>query len=59
VDDADPNDARDDVRGAVRPNIDPFFISLFVIVGFGIALTATGYILDRRNGATVTAPTTA
>jgi uncharacterized protein YjeT (DUF2065 family) len=28
---------------------DPFFISLFVIVGFGVVLTAAGYSLDRRN----------
>jgi uncharacterized protein YjeT (DUF2065 family) len=28
---------------------DPFFISLFVIVGFGVVLTAIGYWLDRRR----------
>ncbi len=28
---------------------DPFFISLFVIVGFGVLLTAVGYYLDRRR----------
>lgn len=28
---------------------DPFFISLFVIVGFGVVLTAIGYFLDRRR----------
>ena len=28
---------------------DPFFVSLFVIVGFGVALTLTGFLLDRRR----------
>jgi uncharacterized protein YjeT (DUF2065 family) len=28
---------------------DPFFISLFVIVGFGVVLTLIGYFLDRRR----------
>ncbi|MEO6208400.1 MAG: hypothetical protein ABIP77_10675, partial [Candidatus Limnocylindrales bacterium] len=28
---------------------DPFFISLFVVVGFGVVLTAIGYFLDRRR----------
>jgi uncharacterized protein YjeT (DUF2065 family) len=28
---------------------DPFFISLFVIVGFGVLLTAVGYYLDRHR----------
>ena len=27
---------------------DPFFISLIVIVGFGVLLTTTSYVLDRR-----------
>ena len=36
---------------------DPFFISLFVIVGFGVLLTAVGYYLDRRRG-TQPAPAT-
>ena len=35
---------------------DPFFISLFVIVGFGVVLTGIGYYLDRRNGASVQVP---
>ena len=30
---------------------DPFFVVLFVIVGFGVAITATGYYLDRKRGA--------
>jgi uncharacterized protein YjeT (DUF2065 family) len=38
---------------------DPFFISLFVIVGFGVVLTAIGYYLDRRNGASVQVPSAA
>lgn len=28
---------------------DPFFLSLFVIVGLGVVMTATGYYLDRRE----------
>jgi uncharacterized protein YjeT (DUF2065 family) len=34
---------------------DPFFISLFVIVGLGVVLTAAGYYLDRRNAAAASA----
>jgi hypothetical protein len=34
---------------------DPFFISLFVIVGFGVVLTLIGYFLDRRERAVGTA----
>ena len=28
---------------------DPFFLVLFVIVGFGVMLTGTGYYLDRKR----------
>lgn len=28
---------------------DPLFISLFVIVGFGLLLTSVGYLMDRRE----------
>ncbi len=29
---------------------DPFFLTVFAIVGFGVVLTAAGYYLDRRSG---------
>ena len=29
---------------------DPFFLTVFAIVAFGVVLTATGYYLDRRSG---------
>ena len=31
---------------------DPFFVVLFVIVGFGVVMTAAGYYLDRKRAAT-------
>ncbi len=30
---------------------DPLFISLLVVVGFGMVLTATSYLIDRRSSA--------
>jgi hypothetical protein len=30
---------------------DPLFISLMVVVGFGMILTGTSYVLDRRRAA--------
>jgi hypothetical protein len=30
---------------------DPLFISLMVVVGFGMILTGTSYVLDRRKAA--------
>jgi hypothetical protein len=40
---------------------DPLFISLFVVVGFGLVLTTLGYLADRRQNplATPTARQTA
>ncbi|MBI3741475.1 MAG: hypothetical protein HY257_06935 [Chloroflexi bacterium] len=29
---------------------DPFFLVLVGVVGFGVALTTTSYVLDRRSG---------
>ena len=34
---------------------DPFFLSLFVIVGIGVVLTGAGWILDHRRPAVATA----
>ena len=34
---------------------DPLFISLIVVVGFGMILTGTSYLLDRRSIAPVMA----
>jgi len=34
---------------------DPFFVSLFVIIGIGVVLTATGYYLDHRRAAEASA----
>jgi hypothetical protein len=34
---------------------DPFFLSLFVIVGIGVLLTSAGWILDHRKAAVATA----
>ena len=36
-------------------DIGPFFLVIFAIVGFGVALTAGGYVLDRRAGRVATA----
>ncbi len=33
---------------------DPFFISLFVVVGIGFLLTSAGYLADRRDQAAIT-----
>ena len=32
---------------------DPFFLVILVVVGVGIALTATSYVLDRRGSETL------
>jgi hypothetical protein len=42
--------------GLLAYSRDPLFISLIVVVGFGMILTSASYLSDRRTAATVPHP---